>query len=216
MAIITTAQYKAYAGISGTALDARLDVLIPCLQDEVEIYCGRRFDTATFTELVDGTGIDELLVRNAPIKSITSITLLYPDATTAAYASTAFSFSLRDDGRVWLLGSSQMRAGLDEDGNPRQPSFGDSIAFPVGRENVQVIYVGGYGTGTIAMPPSLQLAMYKGIDEYIAQTRQDTNLTSETLGKYAYTRAAPQAGAAVGIFSPQQLARFNAWKRVNL
>lgn len=211
MAVITAANYKAYAGIGDTSLDARLAVLIPCLQDEVERWCGRLFDTASFTEKIDGSGSDTIAVRNYPITSIASITLLYPDANTSVYASTDYGFSTKEDGRIWLLGGGARRSGLDEDGNPVTPSFGTSPNFPEGRDNLSVVYVGAYGSGAATVPPSLQFALYKTLDEYIAQTRNDPGITSENLGKYAYTQSAASRGD--GIFSPQQLARFNGFRR---
>ena len=202
MAIITAAEWKTYAGITAITYDARLAVLIPALQDAVQRWCNRVFDTATFTELHDGVGNGALILKNPPIVSVTSVTIADADNSftgVTALTSTDYDFSLADDGRLWLVGAQDGRFGMNAEGVPSALSWGNSPAFPRGRENIQVVYVGGYGSSpAAAMPESLKYAMYKLIDTALLQTFQDTSMKSESLGNYSYTRFAPGETAAQG------------------
>jgi hypothetical protein len=182
LAIITTAQYKTFAGISASTYDAQLDVIIPALEDLVLKWLGRTIATATFTEKHDGNGTDALVLRNPPIASVTSVTLIF-GSDTVALASTDFAFSTTGTGRLWLLSTAWWT--LDRTGAPR---------FPVGRENISVVYVGGYATA----PAGLQLAMYRLTAITLAQAGIDTTLKSTTLGQFSETRFSPSELSAAG------------------
>lgn len=214
MAIITVAEYKAFAGITASTWDAQLAVIIPALQDVIERWCNRTFDTATFTEKHDGAGTDELNLRNPPIASVTSVTIT-TGSDSVALAATDYAFSTTGTGRLWMLpvavwvmaweaasAWSNAHGGLT--GRP---------CFPIGRENITVVYAGGYST----MPAGLKLAMYRLTAITLAQAGIDTTMKSETLGQYAYTRLTPAElvaaamSAQIGVNTQQMLA---AYRRV--
>lgn len=202
MAIISATEFKAYGGISGTTYDAQLAVLIPALQDVIERWCNRVFDTATFTEKHDGAGYPELNLRNPPIASVTSVTVTNGSDSTLL-AATDYAFSTTGTGRLWLLSTSVWS--MDWMTGPK---------FPVGRENVTVVYAGGYASN--AMPAGLKLAMYKLTGIALAQAGIiDLTLKSETLGQYSYTRmtpaelvAAADSALAIGTNVQQMLAGY--------
>lgn len=216
MAIISTTEYKAYAGITATTYDTQLAVIIPALQDTIERWTGRKFDTATFTDKLDGADYDSVTVKNPPIVSVTSVTINYVPSGSAALDASDFLFSTTDDGRLWLAASGIYRRGPDQDGMPVSPAFGPYLRFPKGRENVAVVYVGGYSSMT--MPGSLKFAMYKLTAIALNQAGIDLTLKSERLGQYGYTRMSPSelsasadGALAIGVDVQQIL---NGFRRI--
>jgi len=73
--LLTKAEYKAYAGINSTNMDAEIDLLIPRVSDFVKSYCRRTFvdyyDEAK-TETFNG-GFDRFLLKETPVVSINSV-----------------------------------------------------------------------------------------------------------------------------------------------
>lgn len=195
MAIATTAEYKTYAGISVTTWDAQFDVIIPAVQKAIERVCGRVFDTATFTEYLDGLGSDVLQLSNPPIASITSIQILtVPGENPTAVDSGNYTFNTGgEEGIVRLEPTSTRRFPYDSFGMPNTagPQYGIYPCWPKGFRNIKVVYVGGYGSSpaSATMPADLKLALYRIVDVVFAQVRQDLTLKSENLGSYSYTRA---------------------------
>lgn len=209
MAIATTAEYKTYAGISGTAQDAQLNVLLPAIQADIEQYTGRLFDTATFTEYLDGTGTAELMVKNPPIASITSIKIFRTvNDTPTAVDSTLYTFNGDDSGIIKYQPSSFARRApytfRDTDG----AVFTTEPNWPEGFRNIQVVYVGGYGSSPAAatMPLDLKLNFYKMVSIELEQIGKDITLTSEDLGSYRYQRNNPEALAQImkDLFGPHK------------
>lgn len=205
MPIITTAQYKTYAGITGTAQDAQLNVIIPALQDELEIATGRKFDAAAFVERIDGADSPTLGVRNYPINSVASVTLINRAGTVVTtYASTGYKIEgstgliSRQCGGFW--GGSDYYAPLQ---NPLV--FERAPEFPDGWRNIEVSYNGGYAD--VDMPPSLKLLMYDLTTTTLANAGVDQSMESEHLGHYSYKRGN-------GDIWVRFASRVNAWKRV--
>jgi len=211
LAIITTAEYKTYAGISGSAQDAQLDVLIPGLQAELERQCGRLFDTGTYTEYVDGSDSPTICVRNAPITSVTSIALIdRAESVVYTYDATGYKIEAstglvsRQAGGFWggVTGADCLNWWNPL---PSPISYQLGPAFPDGWRNIKIVYVGGYSS----MPADLKLLMYDLTSTRLAQIGQDLSMKSETLGHYKYDRGADAAG-----FWSLFAERVNAWKRV--
>jgi hypothetical protein len=206
LALVTAAEYKAYAGISDTSQDARLAVLIPAIQDEIERYCGRGFESAVRVEHLDGTGTGEIRVSNAPIISLESVSIIYGEGDLHEYSSTAYTFTDDDTGAIWLYGGRFADRGLDVDGFPVGHSEGR--VWPKGRKNIRVEYTGGY----TAIPPALKLVVYRLLDEAIVQAGKDMSLQSESLGAYSYSRGAAVASEVSARYS----LLLSKWRRVAL
>jgi len=69
-ALTSLANLKTYLGITGSAQDTLLELLIDKTTVFIETYCGRRFKETTYTnEEYDGTGNRELLLNNYPVTS---------------------------------------------------------------------------------------------------------------------------------------------------
>jgi len=208
MAIITTAQYKSYAGISVSTYDTQLNVLIPAIQAQLEDICDRSFDTGTFTEYIDGAGSPTIGVRCPPIASVTSVQLI-DRSETVVYTYDATSYKV--DSAPGLISRQVSGFGGTYNATAPLPSpmpFERQPQFPDGWRNIKVVYVGAYGAspGT-AVPASLQLLMYQLVDAAFAQIGQDRGLKSETLGHYKYDRFD-------GSFWSQFKEQIQHWKRV--
>lgn len=202
MAIITTAQYKTYAGITASTWDTQLGVLIPAVQDQLEKLCGRRFDTGTYTEYIDGANSPTIYVQNAPITSVTSVSLINR-AETVVYTYDATGYKV--DLEAGLI--SRQVGGFAGGYDNRMPLNGPTAfervpQFPDGWENIKIVYVGGYSS----MPTSLQYLMYRLVGAAFAQIAADVGMKSETLGNYSYTRVD-------GSFWEQFKTEIQGWKR---
>ena len=197
MAIATASEYKTYAGISGTTYDARLAVILPGVQAEMERVCNRNFDLATSqVEYLDGTDTAWLVLKNAPIYSIDTIKLVTNTGGTVVvqltYTATAWNIdvetgvlNLINSRDVWVIGEGDSPLPVWD----RQAT---SAGFPRGHRNIQVTYTSGYGTGEGPAglqdyPADLKMAFYDLIGIRLAQGAKDPTLRSESLGSYSYT-----------------------------
>lgn len=208
--IITTAEYKAYAGISGTAQDAQLAIIIPGIQAELERLTGRMFDKDEFTEYYDGAESPTIGLNNYPVRELDSVVLVNRDLT-VAYTYDLDSIKIeeatglisRQLGVLWgaTIGCPWYQP------LPGPTTFQPGPWFPGGWRNIRVVYTGGYANAD--MPPDLKLLMYDLTATKLAQIGQDMSMKSETLGHYKYDRG---EGAADfwGLFAQ----RIAPWKRV--
>jgi len=216
MALITASEYKVWAGISGSAYDTRLAVLIPAIQARAERFCNRAFDYATgLSEVIDGTGGSEISVSRPPIATLTSVVVDLGWSATTTYDTTSLDYDTTDFGRIWFPYPEDGTLGLDQYGMPL--GFGPSPKFPRGRGNVTVNYAGGYGSGGTAIPDDLKLAMYESVAEAMSYSgasgggsvsgADSAGLRSITLGNFSETYG------NAGDFESQFRARWQAWWR---
>ena len=122
--LASLADLKTYLGMDAgsTVADAELTRLLGVASAWAENYCERTFTRAAFTELRNGTGSAVLPVRNAPIASVSSVSI---DGT-AVVASDGTSAGFAFDGpRIYLVGGQ---------------------IFCRGTKNVQITYTGGFET----------------------------------------------------------------------
>lgn len=199
MAVITTAQYKTYAGISGTASDGALDVIIPAAQALAEKWCGYAFDTGTRTERYSGPiDSNSIRLKGYPVTSITSVRRYYGagasdydtvDSTSYTYEATTSTLYLPGTGR----GGEIMTR--DDWGLLVEGDLGASPRFVEGLNNYQVVYVSGYSS----MPADLQYAMYKLVDAMFADRRDNPMYKSASVRDASYTKFdnSPTVGALV-------------------
>lgn len=216
MAIISTSDYKTWRGISVSTYDTLIGILIGAAQAQAERWCGRLFDSATHTEKYSGSGTEILVLRNAPVASVTSITLTRPTGDSYTVDSSTYAVDL-ESGVVKFDPAATYRVTTDWWGEREpQADWSPQPAFSLGHYNVTVVYVGGYTSQT--MPNDLKLAMYQYVDELVARSPGLTALggsgpsqyQSESLGDYSYTR--PASGEIItsqyGALVSQQFAKF--------
>ncbi len=75
MALTDLATVKTFLGITDASKDALLNLLIPAVCAQIETYCGRKFDEATYKERVWSPGGDVLYLPNYPVTELRRIML---------------------------------------------------------------------------------------------------------------------------------------------
>lgn len=194
MAIITYSDYTAVFGTQGLS-QAQIEMYISIVEQEIKDWCGTALESATYSaEVHSGDGGDALFVKNPPITTLTSITII-----TGANSSTVYSGTSLNDNFVWdtdFKGEIRWRNAItgrivvDDFGIIGADEFGTSPAFPEGYRNISISYIGGYTSGT--MPANLKQAVRELVAARIARLGTtgavDGSMKSESLGSYSYTR----------------------------
>lgn len=194
MPILSTADFKTLRGISATTWDAQLNVIIPHAQSLVENYCGRAFDSATYTsEKYDGSGSEILILRQFPVTTLTSVSI-----SGVAVASTSYTLDAAN-GIVKFEPSGRGRVVVDPDWLTVQTTdyIGPFPCWPEGHQNISVTYTAGYTSGT--MPGGLKLAFAEFVDMALAKNTLgvgSSQYKSEKLGDYQYDRGVPEQPSA--------------------
>ncbi len=198
MALITLAEYKAYAGITGTDLDTQLAVLLSIAQEQVRSMAGRSitdgFESASRTLVLDGNGQNALQLVEWPVTSITSVSEIDDQGTATAYATTDYSVEAKTGllhrGRYTASGRFAGDSAGGWQGAGVYDTWGTAPCWPEGETNISVVYTGGYAT----IPYGIKMACYRAIDMLRADAGKG-NFTSETIsGDYSYTRGAVDDG----------------------
>lgn len=169
-----------------------IDQCILDVQDAAYRWCNRDlttgFGSGTFTETYDGHGSPWIQLRNWPITSITSVSVLAPDGTSTTLDSTTYRVDTRTgmlyrtSGEPWGWGGGVgFDGGGDWSGNGgvnSQPAYyrGWSNQFPDGFQNVVVVYVGGNAT----IPDSLERAARQAVCDLFINRRANRLIGSET------------------------------------
>lgn len=185
MAIITTEEYKAWVGETGTGFDALFGVLIASIQADLELLCGRFFEQSTYTdEAYSGRGEDTLWLRNYPVDSVSAVKILGTGGDTETLASSEYR----------LVGSRYICRLNDLDSSWDSPSaFRLSVGpvFPRGGGNILVTYTGGYAT----IPDDLKLVAYKLVDAALDSRGDNLTLAQSSDGVQQRTYLAGDAYA---------------------
>lgn len=154
--LTTTAAFKSYARITGSADDALIATLITSVSNFIEQWLSRSIAAATYTEVYDGNGSDKLYLHNSPVNSITSVSadgLLLPQ-----------SLSTLQDGWVLVRRTLRLRG----------------MTFSKGVGNVTVVYNAGYAT----VPPAIAQACMETVkvryDESKRASVSQQSLAGET------------------------------------
>lgn len=195
MAIITTAEYQAWAGIP-VASSARIDSIVAAVQAQLERYCNRVFDRATFAEITNGTGTNQVIARNTPIVELNSVQLVNPISQPSApavlftFPANAYTWDA-DTGIVTLAPLAALQTVYRPDwgdGNyfPMNSMYGTAPMFPRGVRNVLINYRGGYDA---TFPDDLKMVMYRLVAIELANAGNDVSLAAEQDGEYSYQRS---------------------------
>lgn len=137
MALVPTTEVKTYLGITDSSLDTFLDTQGEILSDAFELYCSRKFLTASYTQEVfldelNDEYFRELNLYHYPIQSITSVVASFLDDPITDYRLISNTGVLRKS-NGWFSGSYgsseedkitiQYVAGFDELPNPLKQSY---------------------------------------------------------------------------------------------
>jgi hypothetical protein len=187
--LVSTAEYKAWRGISGTTLDTFISTTLGWVSADVRRFCGRNltngFESATRTETYSGMDEATILLTEWPITSITSVTQLYAGGQTSLVDSNSYRVE-SDTGILSRIDVDRGRFaswGLNQF-NGYTGNWKPAPRFEEGFYNYSVVYVGGYST----IPADLHMAVCRLTDVLFNQRGNDPSITSESLGQYSVTR----------------------------
>lgn len=196
MALITYAAYTALYAVPGAFTQAMVEEVIDRVSTELVRYLGRNFEGAAYTDVIDGTGSDRILVTNPPIRTLTSVAITCGTSTTTYTASSSptlaevfrWTGSANERGEIRFINSRMSVYGTDDYGEPI--GFGLYPDFPEGFQNITVVYDGGYTT----IPDDVLNLVSKLIAHELKRigddrTGRDLRVLSEGLGQYNYTLA---------------------------
>jgi hypothetical protein len=194
MAIITTAEYKTYAGITSNTDDTFIGLAISAAQSMAESYTGRTFDAGNFVDIIDGNVAQaNAQVKSWPINTLTSVE--YRSGTQwITFQSDIYTFE-PETGLIWIRSPvwgrvSGTEAGWLGDGDGWSgPQYGigtgPSPRIPEGQYNLRVTYNGGYAFAN--MPAELKWAMYQMVDVLFTNRARNPMLQSESIMSYSYS-----------------------------
>lgn len=181
MPLCTTAEYKAWRGVTGSGFDALYATLIDTATAEIERLTGRTAGgfiatNGPFTETYDGDGTQSLRLSNGPISSITSIKFGNTDQTTLD------STSYVHDGRHTVMLLPRVTGAFVQRDDWGMPYTGaNGAVFPLGYQNIEVVYAAGYAD-TASVPDDLKLVCYRFVDHYAESRGGDLEKLTEAIG----------------------------------
>lgn len=124
MSWASAAQVRSYLGVTATTDDTRIQALVDACAQFIETYTNRSYEEAEYTETIDGTGKDEVMLGNYPVTSVSFVSIdgksVGPVPTPNDFVTTGFMF---DSGGVILQGGK---------------------LFSKGRRNVVISYTAGF------------------------------------------------------------------------
>ncbi|NBX24228.1 MAG: phage gp6-like head-tail connector protein [Microbacteriaceae bacterium] len=183
MALTTTAEYKSYAGISGSTDDTFIGLILAAAQTQVAQICNRTFESATVTEIYDGNGEQSIVLRRPPVTSVTSVEWATSSTTWTTLPSEAYRIDL-NAGVLSMANANASFLNFDDSMIDRPYRIGVRPSFPRGNQNVRVVYVGGYAT----IPDDLKFVVWSMMDMMFADRRANKAMQSESIGAYSYSR----------------------------
>lgn len=123
MNLTTRAKVKSHLGIpsADTSKDAILDQIIAGVSGFIETQTNRKFEVVQYTEIFDGHGGDEIVLRQYPLVDVISITIDGAAVDLDQEEEDETVIIDREEGSVW-----------------RQ------YGFRAGRKNIKVVYTAGF------------------------------------------------------------------------
>jgi uncharacterized phiE125 gp8 family phage protein len=169
VALVTLTDAKQYLKVTTSNDDAILATLINSVSAWIQGYLKRNLVSKTYTEYYSGDGSNELILRNTPIVSITSI---YVD-------------SLRAWASDNLVDSTDY---IIKKGSGIVQAFNLLYGWTCGESNIKITYVAGYSIGITGgdgtLPHDIRLAVKRLLDLHYrmgySQRKLDTQ--SESIG----------------------------------
>ena len=188
--LVSLADYKTYAGISGTTNDTRLTALLTSASKAVRNWCDRNatngFELAERTETYDGTGTGAIRLRERPVTAIASVSWIDADGNTEALDATAYRYEA-GTGLLYLIGSRSRTVSAFGDYGRHEFRFGIEPNWGNEPQSVQVVYTAGYTT----IPEDLQYVVERIVDGMWADVATNAGMKSESTGAQSYTRMTP-------------------------
>ena len=163
--LVTTREYKDFAGLTGVSEDAKLNVIIPSISQAVKTYCGTSivdYYSSDKVEYFDITNDEtfQIMVDESPLVSVSQVQ--ERDSQSGAYTTL---ISEDSDGS----GKYDYVVDTERDLITRTTSTGDKM-FPRGRKAVKVTYRAGYAS----TPADLKLACFDLVKYYLKDERKQS------------------------------------------
>lgn len=142
MALTTIADYRAWNTAAANIADAVVTAALTSSQVEMERYCGRKFESASRTENFYGNDSPTIVLKHAPVTTLTSVSTVDTAGTATALSSTGYRVIDAEAGVLERLGSDW---GYDSRGCLSNLA-GTSPTRPWWRkgQHYRVVYTGGF------------------------------------------------------------------------
>lgn len=172
MVLFTAAEFKEWEGVPGTRYDASITRIAAAVTEMVNRYCSRKIEAADYVEEIDGSGTTEIAISNPPLRAVSSVivTQLRNFSTTTPLA--ASQYVTESHGVIRMLPTVQLSQILSL----------NAPIFPVGVQNIQVSYSGGFAT----VPEDLKQGALMWAGALFVRRRQG-GLLSSTVGPQSLT-----------------------------
>lgn len=192
------AELYGYIGESSTSdADAKQYLgLLTAAETAVRRICGRQFTYGTYTEYLDGNGLQAVALRETPVTSITSVNLdtsgFYGQGASAFGSTTLLTsgtdYALRMDGRTGLSDSGLLYrltrvwpATMNYISYNLQPRITPVQGPCLGC--IKVVYLGGYSL----VPEDLKQAIFQIVQDRKQAIPQGATLASEGFEGYSWS-----------------------------
>lgn len=179
MAYLTRANYKTWAGITGTSLDAQIDLLLSAVTTAIKNETQRDFEADEVTQertyLYDGSGVLEI----DDAKNITQVKVVQSGI---VLQSTGYQANTQNGKITWLE--------LPKiEPWPLSPEMGfqynlDQLWWSVTSEP-QIAVTATFGWADADVPPDVILAAYWAMASWLSSARSDSDLESESIASYS-------------------------------
>jgi len=194
-ALTTTARYKTWSGIVGTAQDTVLGYILDGVSAEVRRWCDRNltngFESVSRTERYDGTGEQTINLIEWPVTAITSVKVYSASGDYETLDADTYRVNA-DSGVLSRIDPVRARFPTTAFGTV-ESQFSVQPWFPEGFDNIEVVYTGGYAT----TPADLEMNVWRLMDLAYAARGRNFGLQSESLGQYSYTNMDPSKVNAI-------------------
>lgn len=136
MAIVDKATAMGFLKITSLNPDEGiiLDALVDEISAAVEDYCGRKFESATFTQDYNGSGTRNLMLQQFPIVSVTTVTRTKADAANTEVTVVKTEYNVHKDAGILQM---------------HPVNYSDSAVWLKGDMNYEIVYVAGYASGSM-------------------------------------------------------------------
>ena len=179
-------ELKAYLGIEDDAQNVKLQLILDAIEewlaDEFELY-GLKLLSEDVTELRDGQNLDHIFTKFRPINSVATIHVSNQQVFDATTLVDVDDFRVIGEQGLIRAAREFTRFPFGEDDFPTRFTAFQTGLFPMGVQNVQVVYNAGFG---LKLPKQVQLAVFTAVDSY-SQRAGKGAFKSERLGEYSYT-----------------------------
>lgn len=194
MPLTTREGFKTYAGITGTAADAALDLLIPEVDELLKGFAQQRIERAEYTEYHDGNHTPFIRLRQRPVRQVLGVWLDpegFYGSRPGSFAPSTLLVAGTDYALVPDQPDNSSRSGTltkltgDWPGEWSRPGRLLGARPVPGRGNIKVTYVAGYNL----VPKDVELAANLTIAHVRRSRKHGMPLQAESFEDYSYTLA---------------------------